>query len=289
VDRDHPALRGRIVRYEHRIGGVHPSPDDIAGHGTHVSGIIAAADREIGVRGMCRPKLSVYKIFSDRSVPIVNAGKSFRIFLVEPVAYYAALGDCLRRGMDVINLSLGGTGASDPHERALMLSLIAAGTVVVAAMGNTTVDRTQVSYPAAIPGVIAVGAVGPSGMIANFSRIGAHITLVAPGESIWSTLPRQPGEFGFAVAKDGAALPGPNPLQRNVRYDAWPGTSMACPQVTAAVAMLLATRGRMTPAEVQRRLKRSAEPLAAMRGKRFTPTYGAGRLNVERLLARSES
>ncbi len=74
------------------------------------------------------------------------------------------------------------------------------------------------------------------------------------------------------------------PLARNTRYDAWPGTSAACPHVTAAVALLIAARGTLPPAEVKRRLMRSADRVPGMNGRRFDTRYGAGRLNLRRLL-----
>jgi hypothetical protein len=285
VDRGHPALRDRVCRYLHRLTPTRETPDDIVGHGTHVAGIIAAADTELGVHGMCRCDLTVYKIFGGETFLVHDQGRSYRLFLVDPVAYRAALQRCLDTPTDVINLSLGGTAPPDPHERALVAALIASGRVIVAAMGNSSTHRTRRSYPAALPGVIAVGAVGQDGRSAPFSCTGRHITCCAPGMDIWSTLPRAQGAFGFPATRSGRRTAGANPLARNVRYDAWPGTSMACPQVTAAVAMLLATRGPLSPQQVRQRLLRTATRLAAMRGRRFDSTYGAGRLDVARLLA----
>jgi subtilisin family serine protease len=105
--------------------------------------------------------------------------------------------------------------------------------------------------------------------------------------AIWSTLPVQPGEFGFLERSPGERRAAPRPLARNTRYDAWPGTSGACPHVTAAVALLLASRGKLPPAEIKRRLMRSADRVAGMKGRRFDPSYGAGRLNLRRLLEQS--
>ena len=109
--------------------------------------------------------------------------------------------------------------------------------------------------------------------------------LCAPGVAIWSTLPTFPGEFGF---QDGARAverrATRRPLARNTRYDAWPGTSGACPHVTAGVALLLASKGKLSPRQVKARLQRSADRVPGMHGKRFDPNYGAGRLNLRRLV-----
>ena len=285
VDAGHPALRGRIARYVHRIGPYHAGPEDVVGHGTHVCGIIAAGANDMGAAGMCRPRLFAWKVFSTDTYLAGGPDAAQRHYLVDAIAYRAALHDALAARLDVLNLSLGGTGRPDPHEAALLARLQASGTTIVAAMGNSIAQRRRPSYPAASPGVVAVGAVDRDGEVAGFSGIGRHIALCAPGVEIWSTLPRQPGTFGYGVTPSGRRAAGPSGLERNVRYDGWLGTSMACPQVTAAVAMLVGMHGPMTPDDVRLRLMRTATPLPAMRGRAFTMSCGAGRLDVARLLA----
>jgi subtilisin family serine protease len=152
-------------------------------------------------------------------------------------------------------------------------------------MGNSRQGGSPTSYPAAISGVIAVGATNIDDTVANFSNRGNHISIAAPGVGIWSTLPTYAGQFGFAAA------PGPNgqpvigaPQRRETGYDAWNGTSMASPHVAAAVALLLATKGAMSPAIARRRLMQSADRVADMTGINHHPDFGAGRLNLLRLL-----
>lgn len=289
VDTDHPALRGRIAAYFHGFEAAHPvsvSARDIVGHGTHISGILnARRDDTLGVAGIGPCRLTVMKVFRDRLED--DPASHAQVFLVDPVLYRWALDECLRRRYDVVNLSLGGPAPPDPHEAAIQQALLTRGTTLVAAMGNALTKRSQPFYPAASPGVIAVGAVGPDDTVAPFSRRGKHIALCAPGVAIWSTLPTQPGEFGFLERSPGERRSAPRPLARNTRYDAWPGTSGACPHVTAAVALLLASRGKLPPAEIKRRLMRSADRVAGMKGRRFDPSYGAGRLNLRRLLEQS--
>jgi len=287
VDLHHPALLGRVTRYVHRYEAGHPiavSARDIVGHGTHVAGILGALyDPTLGVEGISPCRLTVMKVFGDRMAadPAAHA----RVFLVEPVLYHWALEECLSRRFDVVNLSLGGPAPPDPHEAAILQGLLTRRTTLVAAMGNGVTGLGQPYYPAASPGVIAVGAVGPDDGVAPFSRRGTHIALCAPGVAIWSTLPLGPGEFGVETPRlAGDRRSVARPLARNTRYDAWPGTSAACPHVTAAVALLIAARGKLPPAEVKRRLMRSADRVPGMKGKRFDRSYGAGRLNLRRLL-----
>lgn len=289
VDETHPDLAGRIHAYVHQFGHRHRVPlsgRDIVGHGTHVAGIIAAQpSHDMNVDGICHPELTVFKVFTEELIDVPADGA--RIYTVDPILYRWALGECLDRRIDVINMSLGGPAPPTGVEASLLQSLLDRGTVIVSAMGNSFTDHYQKSYPAAWPGVIAVGATGLDDTIAPFSKRGAHVALCAPGVAIWSTLPRYPGQFGFTLppgartARGGAKRV---PVARNTLYDAWPGTSMACPHVAAAVALLMARRGRMSAAQVRKRLMATADKVPGMKGKSYDTTYGAGRLNLRRLL-----
>jgi subtilisin family serine protease len=116
------------------------------------------------------------------------------------------------RGADVINMSLGikHTGGGLPHQDVIRYAL-SKGVTVVAASGNDgTAERY---YPGALDGVLAVGAVGWDGTVANFTSYGANITVVAPGVQIHSSY----AHGSYAVAS---------------------GTSQASPFVAAAVGLM---------------------------------------------------
>ena len=286
IDRTHPDLNGRVASYTF----LHPDTPtisgekDIIGHGTHVSGTIGAViGNRRGINGICACRLHSWKIFPDQ--PDYSPEEDDFEYYVDPVMYQRALADCVEQRMDVVNLSIGGPGEPDPQELALFEQLIANGTTVVAAMGNEREWGSPTSYPAAIPGVIAVGATSLTDRVANFSNRGDHISVCAPGKGIWSTLPTYGGQSGFAAARgpNGKPIEG-KPFKRETDYDDWDGTSMASPHVAAAVALLIAKRGQIGPDECRRLLTLGSDAVAGMGGKTFDSDYGYGRLNLERLL-----
>jgi subtilisin family serine protease len=152
-------------------------------------------------------------------------------------------------------------------------------------MGNERAAGSPISFPAAIPGVIAVGATTVTDEVARFSNAGDHITIAAPGSGIWSTLPTYPGQTGYRANRiNGQPVMG-TPFPRDVNYAAFDGTSMAAPQVTAAAALVLANSPHeRTPQEVHDLLMVTASRLPAMGSARWTRDVGAGLLNLERLM-----
>ena len=247
VDSGHPDLAGVFVEEKSFTSG---RLRDTSGHGTHVSGTIGAlCNNGRGVRGVLRSaRIMSLKALDPYSGP----------------GYYRALRHATDEGARVINLSLGGD--HDPTEAALVLRAIRRGVVVVAAMGNEKLEGNPTSYPAALTGVIAVGASDEADRVADFSCTGRHIDLLAPGVSVLSTVPTYPSRL--ADGED---------------YEAWPGTSMASPHVAAVAALLLARRPSATVAQVRRALTRGADKVPGQRG--FDHTHGHGRLNVGGALA----
>jgi len=284
IDTGHPDRPANIANYEfaHPNNASSSSNRDTIGHGTHVAGTIAARiNNNIGINGICDCALSAFKIFDD--VPDWYPAYGYFAYFVDPVMYQRALSRCLTLNVNVINLSIGGAGAPSANEQLLFTKLMQAGTTIVAAMGNN--NSSQPSYPAAIPGVVAVGATSINDVRASFSNFGGHITLVAPGQGIWSTLPTYAGNTGYRARSTFPPQPDfTRPLSRDVNYASWDGTSMASPHVAAAVALLLAKNGAMAPAAVKRKLQESAVKVPAMQGQDFTQEYGYGRLDLVRLL-----
>ncbi len=289
IDHHHPDLVDQIggYTYEHPDLPGASSAQDLIGHGTHVAGTIAAAiNNDLGINGVSRARIHAWKIFDDRPDLLkYSDGTAEYAYVVDPVMYLRALIDCADEGIDVVNLSIGGGGRPDPTESAAFEALLANGTTIVAAMGNERRDGSPISYPAAIPGVIAVGATNLQDRVTNFSNRGNHITIAAPGDAIWSALPTYPGQMGWRAERgpDGGWRQGKADV-RETDYDAWPGTSMATPHVAGAVALYLANGGTRNATTVRSALASSADKVPAMGGQDFTPDFGYGRLNLEQLI-----
>lgn len=286
VDREHPDLVSCVDDY------VFAHPDrasgqgrDPMGHGTHVSGAIAAVSKDDhGATGMCRCTLRVWKIFEsdatyDRTINLF-------VYALDPVMYRRALAECLEEKVDVVNLSLGGPDRPDPHEQTLYDEMLAAGSTLVAAMGNARQQGNPTLYPAALPGVIAVGAVDRNDHVGSFSSSGPHISITAPGVDIWSTLPTYAGQLYYEATSTPKGPVRGKAIARETHYGAWFGTSMAAPQVSAAAALLLANRGTMPGSDVRQHLMATADRVPGMDGAPFSPDYGAGRLNLLTLLSK---
>lgn len=255
IDRTHPEFRGVVSSYDHQGN----SATDVVGHGTHVAGIIAAVTNNgIGISGMAACQLAVWKIFNDEP--------EYGDFYVNGELYLRALGLLPDAGCTIVNLSIGGTEKSRT-EAILFRRLRDRNIIPIAAMGNEFEEGNPTEYPAAYPGVIAVGAISERLRRASFSNTGGHIWVVAPGHTIVSTVP--------LLA---------SPYRAEKEYATWSGTSMATPHVAGAVALYRAKNPRATADQVERRLKQTAKKLAQMSGRNFTSALGHGLVYLPTLL-----
>ena len=146
------------------------------GHGTHVSGTLAAALNGQGVTGVSPGKVSLFmvRVFAN------NGDWIYSSTLLD------AANRCYAAGCKVINMSLGGASPSSTEDRGFA-SLYSKGVLSVAAAGNE--GTTQVDYPAGYGSVISVGAIDSGKRLASFSQRNADVELVAPGVAVLSTVP----------------------------------------------------------------------------------------------------
>lgn len=206
---------------------------DFNGHGTHVAGILAGAGNNgWGVAGVdWNAKLMVVKVLDNNGDGSTDAAVSG--------IYYA-----VQHGARVINASWGGGDYSQAMRDAIAYAG-AHGVVFVTAAGNDGTNSDNLaSYPGSyrLSNEITVGAVGPSGLLADFSDYGPHsVDLVAPGVNIWSTIP---GSFA-----------------------SYSGTSMATPYVAGVVSLVLSIHPEFNAQQLVQRVLATTKPLPGLAGR----------------------
>jgi Subtilase family len=292
LDAGHPEFQGgRVVGGRSFVRGSWRT--DEQGHGTFVAGLIAANhDNERGIAGVAFPaELLVAKVIGKQ-----------RTISVEAEA--RAITWAANSGARVINLSLGGLrdpldpgrDTYSPLEAAAVSYAVKKGAVVVAAVGNADEAPERpwsfASYPAALPHVLGVSALGRDGSIPSFSnRDKIYNDVAAPGQEILSTFPRQLTRVRKACANQGYSDCAPDRL-RSYRHAE--GTSFAAPLVAAAAALVLSVNGELRPDQVRYALTRSAVDLQPEAGCKLCPEgrdelSGWGRLDVTAAIARALS
>jgi subtilisin family serine protease len=197
------------------------TPLDINGHGTHVSGIIAAdTNNNIGIAGVTHntTKIMPLQIFNSyNSVAIPTS--DFNIA--------AAIAYSTDNGADLTNNSWGGIGYSNVIYSAIQAA-DTAGKLFVTASGNYSSNNDTTSfYPANynLNNIISVASTDHDDQLSWFSNYGlTTVDLGAPGSNIYSTLPTN------------------NVFSPGNMYGVVSGTSMAAPYVSGAAALILATR-----------------------------------------------
>ncbi len=145
---------------------------------------------------------------------------------------------------DIINLSLGGytDGDAPPISIVEALAQLPEGTVVVAAAGNLDSDR--VTYPAAINGVIAVGATDANRQPAEFTNFGDWVDCCTDGVKVHSV---------YVHGKENPELD--SPPDTFTGHALWSGTSFSCPRVCAKIAIEMQANGGSAKAAADRLLR----------------------------------
>lgn len=216
-------------------------PDDPAGHGTHVAGIVGArASNGLGMAGIAP------------AVTLMAVRYSGPKELGTEATLAAGLRYAADNGAQIVNLSVSGIGRSPA-----LRDVVGAHprTLFVAAAGNDSARIPAPSYdPCTIPkrNVICVASTDYRDGLSSFSNYGlSQADLGAPGTLIFSTLP---DDF----------------------YELKSGTSMATPMVAGAAAILLSERPELAPSELRAILLDSADPRRSLAG----ITVSGGRLNL---------
>jgi serine protease len=254
IDAAHPEFAGRIVPGYDAIRDRADGPTDFGptnddqGHGTHVSGTIAAAANNGGGIAGIAPSVTIMPI----KVLDANGEGTFSSMV-------RGMNWAVAHGARIITMSLGGPLGPDAagQVQGTVDAAYSAGAVIVAASGNDGAVIDQ--YPCNFRHVLCVGSATYDGTaVSTFSTRTAALALVAPGEHIASAYPGNQYAYGS-------------------------GTSMATPHVTGAVALLRSLDPQISVDQVVIDLVETAKPLVP--GGR-NPDSGYGLLQVGAALDR---
>jgi subtilisin family serine protease len=273
LDLSHPEFAGRVARtYDTSTKG--SDVTDAVGHGTFVTGLIAAIDGNgVGGKGVAGNT----KVFAVRGS--LDGDFTTRQLL-------RGIEFAIRRGADILNMSLAGSQGPDTQTLARALALAFLNDVLpVAASGNTGTSGNQLQFPAAVlggnrgaPGIgLSVGATKPDGQPAAFSTHNRYVSLAAPGASdiceagVLSTLPASLGTEWDIVPP--GVCPSRIVSSNGVRFAYGQGTSFAAPIVSGIAALTWQVEPRLASEQVAEVLIRSARQTVGSGWNQYT---GAG-------------
>ncbi len=259
LDVNHPEFAGRIAHTFDTATRGHDVTDRV-GHGTFVTGLIAAIDGNgIGGKGVAG-NTKVLAVRASRNGGFTTTD------LLRGIQY------SIKKGADVLNMSLAGDLSRDTPTLARALALAFVNDVLpVAASGNTGTEGNAPQFPAAVlggsrgaPGIgLSVGATDPNWQPADFSTHNRYVSLAAPGAEddcttgVFSTLPSYTGtewdipEPGTCPSRVIASPEG--------RYGYAQGTSFASPIVAGIAALTWQVEPRLASEQVAEVLIRSAD------------------------------
>jgi subtilisin family serine protease len=244
--------------------------NDAVGHGTFVSGLIAAVDGNgIGGKGVAgNTQLVAVRASRDGSFTVGD--------LIRGIEF------AIRAGADVLNMSLAGQGFSRSQARALEAAFFN-DVLPVAASGNNGQSGNPLEFPAAAVGGrrgetgigLSVAATRPNGAVAPFSTHNQFVSIAAPGAGpggcefgVLSTLPAQNRTVWDDPLSCSLVFPRPE-----ARYGYAEGTSFSAPIVSGIAALVWQVEPRLASEQVAEVLTRSARKTRAGRWNEFS---GAG-------------
>jgi hypothetical protein len=231
VDLGHPELAGRPD-----LTTLNPQlPAPVGGtHGTMVSSLIGAPENGVGFVGVYPlARIAAWDAAPDNPNDLLSSE------IVSGVLTAA------RAGRGVINLSLGGD-----RDLAVELAIdeaVARGSLVVAASGNSGEEGSPLSYPAAMPHVLTVGATTSTGAVASFSSVSPYVDVAAPGAAVLVARTLRDPTTGGILRDWGVA----------------DGTSFSTPLVAGAAAWIWTARPSLTADQVAETIRRTARDIGA--------------------------
>ncbi|MBI3235879.1 MAG: S8 family peptidase [Bacteroidetes bacterium] len=212
-------------------------------HGTHIAGIISAAtNNNLGIASVS------YNL--AQLIPIKASNAAGILVNVEEAIEYAIL-----MKADIINMSFGGYDTSNYKTlRTLLLLARDSGIILVAAAGNDGIEKDI--YPAAYDFVLAVGSTNRNDYISSLSQYGKFVDIVAPGDSIYST------------------------ISTSKNYGYLSGTSMSAAVVTSAIVLVKSINKQFSNQKVLSCLLLQADNIEGVNDSKYIGKIGSGRLNI---------
>ncbi len=255
-----PDLKGTPMANGYDFVDDDKDPFDEHGHGTHVAGTIAqTTNNKYGVAGLAHSA-------SIMPIRVLNKNGFGSVSDIADGIRYSA-----DNGAKVINMSLGGPLPSLTMRSAIRYAH-SKGVTIVAAAGNS--GRRMRSYPAAYKHVIAVAATQYDKKTTFYSQWGEFVDIAAPGGNtrVDQNNDGRPDGVMQQTLKRGSTS--------EHDFSLYMGTSMACPHVAGAAAMIIG-EGTTNPDKVEKILKDTAN--TEMKGKvgEYSERYGAGILDVD--------
>jgi len=246
---------------------------DLNGHGTHVAGIIGSNGDSSG--GIYKGVAPGVKLIDAKAGNV--SGSLSAIDIVRAIEW--ATQDL---GSNIISMSFGsGIFQSSPLIwDAITNAYNTYGTIFVASAGNSGPDYYTAGTPATHPYVISVGATNKNNQLASFSSWGPSLSylgfpdLVAPGVNIISTSAQN-----SIIEKQKQYVGDIFDFSGNADYIPLSGTSMSCPVVSGAIAILKEAFPTLSAETVRIALMEGANPLSNSDDNDFLKA-GAGLINV---------
>lgn len=210
-DLDHPDLKSNLLPGMNMINPKKSAHDDNQ-HGTHVSGIIAAVNNDIGMVGVApKSKIMPVKVLDKNgNGSLSNVSKGIRW--------------AVDNGADIITMSLGAPRPLQSVRKSIQYAY-KKGVPCFVAAGNAGKTK-EVFFPAAYPETIAIGSIDSNFNRSDFSNTGKNLDFMAPGGKIFSTVP----DNWYAYLS---------------------GTSMACPFAVGVAALLLSYSRSSSKVEIK--------------------------------------
>ena len=221
LDTSHPEWQGGNVT---SIGSGPPANE----HGTATAAVAAAPANGVGILGIW-PGMRALNVPLPSDITCADSVNG--------------ISTAIRQKARVINMSYGSPSLCFAEYLAIQTA-IGTGITVVAASGNEFASGNPLEFPASLPHVLTVAAVGPDLHASYFSSSSAAVDLAAPGESILTAVP---AAFDDEPPADG--------------YAHLAGTSFAAPMVAAAATWLRAARPSLSRDQVSQVLRASARDL----------------------------